>query len=236
MSSLRVSRTAAAIRAATRRSSSASHGQISGRRRGGTAVSWVTRRRRRQVIASSSPARRRPNRLLYRPRGERFAVSPGDSRARPRVRPLADRLSGHLLRVSVGHDAFARAGALPDVRRAVDGGAPRLDRRVRAGRAEALRRHRPDPVHDRRSRLRQRGRQAGDPPDEPDPRPLRDLERGLPVRPLVVRLRADSLERAVRLAAVDRDREAARRSSSGGRSAGAWRSGTFPRRTRSSSG
>ena len=47
---------------------------------------------------------------------------------------------------------------------------------------------------------------ARDPQDEPDSRALRDLERRLSVRPLVIRLRADPLECALRVAAVDRDR------------------------------
>ena len=48
----------------------------------------------------------------------------------------------------------------------------------------------------------------GDPAHEPDPRALRDLERRLPLRAVLVRLRADPLERAFRLAPADRDREA----------------------------
>ena len=75
-------------------------------------------------------------------------------------------------------------------------------------RPEALRRH-ADPDRDvLRARLRQRARHARDPPDEPDPRPVRDRERGLPLRALGAGLRADPLERALRLASADRDGEA----------------------------
>ena len=141
-------------------------------------------------------------------RGARVTPAPRDSAARSRRRPQPDRLPRHLLRVPLGHDAVARARPLPDLRRAVGRSRPRFERRVRPRGSEALRRHRPDPVDDRRGGLRQRRGQARDPPDEPDPRPVRDLERGLPLRPVVLRLRADPLERPVRLAAADRGGEA----------------------------
>ena len=89
-------------------------------------------------------------------RGARVTPSPRDPAARSGRRPPADRLPRHLLRVPVGHDAVARARPLPHLRRAVGRRAARLDRRVRAARAEALRRHRPDPRRDRRVGLRQR--------------------------------------------------------------------------------
>ena len=74
-----------------------------------------------------------------------------------------------------------------------------------------LRRHGPDPQRrsSRPATTPRRG-QARPPAHEPPARPLRDRERGLPLRALDVRLRADPLERALRLATlVEQERLAA---------------------------
>ena len=73
----------------------------------------------------------------------------------------------------MGHAALARARLLPHLRRAVDRGAARVDRRVHRTAAEALRRHAAPDLRVLRARLRQRPRPAGVAADEPDPRPLR---------------------------------------------------------------
>ena len=81
-------------------------------------------------------------------------------------------------------------------------GAARPTGEFARARAEALRRHRPDPHRRSSSTATTASAAARDPADEPDPRPLRDRQRGLPLRALDVRLRADPLERALRLAAL----------------------------------
>ena len=147
----------------------------------------------------------------------------------------ADRVPDVAPGIPVGHDAIARAGAVPGVRGRQGHGAAGRHRRVHAADPEALRRHRPDPRRDPRARLRQRARQGGAAPHEPDARPLPDPERRVPLRPLDVRVRADPLERAVRLAAAPPRRRSSRRSTSGARSPGGWRSRTSPTTTRRSS-
>ena len=97
--------------------------------------------------------------------------------------------------------AFFRTFASPTIADAAG-----VDRRVHRTRAETLRRHRPADQRVLRGRLGRRARQARAAAHEPDPRSLRDRRTTTRLRPVGDGARADSLERAVRLADAARGR------------------------------
>ena len=108
-----------------------------------------------------------------------------------------------------------------------DRASARRDRRVPQPRAEALRRYRHHRQRADGTRLQQRARQPGAGAHERAARPLQDRQRRFPLRPLDLHLRADPLERALRLAQDVRDRAARPFPLLACRSASAWGSRTF---------
>ncbi|CAA9402713.1 MAG: DUF2236, partial [uncultured Pseudonocardia sp.] len=109
------------------------------------------------------------------------------------------------------HECAVRAAGrastpVPHLRRAEHRAAAARDRRVHRARAEALRRHRPDPRRRPGARVRERAGPRGDPAHEPDARCVPDQPRRSALRPVHVRRRPDPLDRRAGLAAAVRAR------------------------------
>src|SRR5439155_18410786 len=136
-----------------------------------------------------------------------LAHSGRDPPPRSRAGPPADLLPEYLLRLPLGYDPLAGGRALPHLLRAPHDRDPGEHRRVRPARPEALRRHGADPRRAAGVGLRQRAWPGRAAHHESPAQPVPDPERGPAVRAVHVHLRADPLERALRLAAPRRARE-----------------------------